>query len=188
MTKLSWLDKEARKDLQEEKHCVVCSKKKPLTKFPLRTASGKLYVGNYCTACVGTKARARAKLKLYEEFGFKCSCCGEKHPYFLTLEHKLGNNPSRRKRSKSGMVNTKIQPQLINEAAKDGWDRTKYDLLCINCNFAKGHFGECPHQSGVTAEQVVENLRNAVAPVGVKYRRTRGNAPLLHVDGQMEEP
>ena len=188
MSKVSWVGIKERKQLTETKHCVVCNKPKPIHKFPVRTAQGKLYVGNYCTACVSSKARAKAKLKLYEEFGYKCSCCGETHPYFLTLEHKLGGNPAGRKRTRKGWVVTKIQPQLINEAAKDGWNREKYDLLCINCNFAKGHFGECPHQSGITPEQVLQNLRRTTKLIGVQYRRTRGKAPSLHVDGQMEEP
>jgi hypothetical protein len=179
MPNVSWVDVEQRKGFTEVKHCVICNKPKPLFKFPMRTSKGKLYVGSYCSACISSRARAKAKLKLYSEFGYKCSCCGETHPYFLTLEHKLGGNPARRKKTRNGWVITRIQPQLINEAERDGWDREKYDLLCMNCNFAKGHFGECPHISGVSAEQVLAGLRKSVELIGTKHRRTRGKAPLL---------
>jgi hypothetical protein len=28
-----------------------------------------------------------------------------------------------------------------------GYPKDNFQLLCMNCNFAKGHRGECPHQT-----------------------------------------
>lgn len=174
--KLTWVPAAERARLSGNKQCAKCGKEKPVFKFPVRTTNGKLYIGNGCSACNSSAGRARAKLKLYAAFGGRCSCCGEEHPYFLTLEHVNGGNPAKRRKVNGRSVVARIQPQLINEAEREGWDRAKYDLLCLNCNFAKGHFGECPHKSGVTKEAVMAKLRSDTRRMGVKYRATRGKA------------
>jgi hypothetical protein len=30
---------------------------------------------------------------------------------------------------------------------REGYPRDRYQLLCANCNLAKGHYGVCPHQA-----------------------------------------
>ena len=102
-----------------------------------------------CSSCVAGRQRAKLRLELFEAFGWKCACCGEDHPQFLTLEHITG-------------VQNKKTYQPYAELAKakaEGWDPAKYELLCISCNWAKGRYGQCPHRSGVTKEMWIESIR-----------------------------
>lgn len=71
----------------------------------------------------------RITLKLFEIYGFECACCGENHIEFLTLDHlnKVGSE-TRRKSSVIGRY---------REAIKEK-DHSKYQILCFNCNCAKG--------------------------------------------------
>lgn len=77
------------------------------------------------------------KLAVIDGYGGKCSCCGESHPEFLSIDHINGNGKEHRK-----LVGTRLYAILIRE----GFPKDNYRLLCMNCNFAIGHFGYCPHQ------------------------------------------
>jgi hypothetical protein len=144
--------------------CVVCDTEKSAKMFRCREIRGTFCVDNICYSCRGARERAKLRLELLEVFGGKCMCCGESHPYFLTLEHIKGVG---HKKNKMPPVHV-----LLREAKKDGWDRTKYELLCISCNFAKGHYGQCPHRTGITIEQVMEDLRKkANAKIGYSHRK-----------------
>ena len=68
--------------------------------------------------------------------GNQCSCpgCGVAEPLFLTIDHIHG----RRKGEKR---------DALKEAKASGWDKSRFQVLCMNCNFAKGEKGFCPvHQ------------------------------------------
>lgn len=69
-------------------------------------------------------------------YGRRCSCCGETIVEFLTIEHIQGRNDHRAKRS-----SYKDYRDAIQEYQPD-----IYEVLCMNCNHAKGRFGFCPHQ------------------------------------------
>jgi hypothetical protein len=171
-----YLDRKSRDAIGEKKFCVRCDKEKRLGQFAMRERKGKIYVNNICTACLGKAQRSRAKLKLFEALGYACNCCGERNPQFLTLQHiERGSNPYGKKWVNGKYVVSKIQSQLYAEAIKSG-DRTKYEILCMNCNFAHGQYGECPHRLGLTPEDIIEQLRADVKGVGTKYRRVRDTA------------
>jgi hypothetical protein len=153
--------------MTEKSTCRKCGVEKDLNKFRARRSGEKVYVDKICMACKGTAWRAQMTLKLLEEFGGKCNCCGEEHPQFLTLEHIQGGGSY-----SYGRVNgrcRKNRQQVLREAEKDGWDRTKYELLCIGCNWAKGQFGQCPHRTGITKEQVMESLRQKAEGIGKNH-------------------
>lgn len=63
-----------------------------------------------------------------------CSCCGESLFDFLTIEHKQGQQKSTRR---TGLV-------AYRDAVKE-YRPDLYDVLCWNCNCAKGKLGYCPH-------------------------------------------
>ena len=68
--------------------------------------------------------------------GSKCRCpgCDESEPLFLTIDHIHGRPKGLRK-------------DALLEAKRSGWDTTKFQILCANCNFAKRDKGFCPvHQ------------------------------------------
>lgn len=74
------------------------------------------------------------RIQFLEMYGNRCSCCGEKNYEFLTIEHKLGQKGIKRQTSsKAYREAIKIHnPEL-------------YEILCMNCNHAKGRYGHCPH-------------------------------------------
>jgi len=154
--------------------CKKCERMLPLGKIRTRVSKrGVLHIDNICKSCHAKRDCANLRLQMFEHLGDRCACCGESHPYFLTLEHINGDSskhfygrkdmkPAHREQS-----NTYVE---LRKARRSGWDRTQYEVLCINCNFAKGHYGQCPHRTGVTKEQVLTSLE--AARVGIGYERS----------------
>jgi hypothetical protein len=85
-------------------------------------------------------ARLAIRLEAFEKYGgTQCRCCGENLVEFLSLDHINNNGAAdRRSGSRSGHV-------LYEKLKRAGWP-SGYQVLCYNCNCAKGFFGECPHQ------------------------------------------
>ena len=65
-----------------------------------------------------------------------CQCCKEDKLEFLTLDHINGGGTKHRK---SGIGN--INYWIIKNKFPQG-----FQVLCHNCNAAKGYCGKCPHQ------------------------------------------
>lgn len=76
--------------------------------------------------------------KFINMYGNKCSCCGETHIEFLTIEHINGQAGIERNKKESGATAYKT---AIQEYHPD-----LYDVLCWNCNCSKGRYGYCPHE------------------------------------------
>lgn len=90
--------------------------------------------------------RARAKLRLdvlnhYSNGLIKCSCCGEAEIKFLCIDHIENNGSEERKKLKSGKTGYGFYSRLRRNNFPTG-----YQVLCHNCNMAKGFYGECPHR------------------------------------------
>lgn len=93
------------------------------------------------------KYNAKQKIKrderkriVFEHYGGKspkCSCCGEKEIKFLSMDHINGGGSKHRKEKNF----SNIYYQLIKEGFPEG-----FEILCYNCNLAKGFFGKCPHK------------------------------------------
>jgi len=78
-----------------------------------------------------------AKLEGIAAYGGKCACCGESRIEFLTLDHIHGrSDEARRITGQQAWARLKAR----------GWPKENYQLLCFNCNCAKGIYGHCPHQ------------------------------------------
>jgi hypothetical protein len=155
----------------ETKICTACNLELPLSKFKIAWCEVNRFDGrqgewaaknpakarrNRCAACDGKSDLAKLKLEFLEAFDHRCSCCGEMHPDFLSLDHVQDDGAEHRRKN----VNCQ---QIMRQARREGWDKTKWDCLCMNCNFAKGHYGGCPHRTGVTAEMAMQRMqqRNA---------------------------
>ena len=78
--------------------------------------------------------RRQLRLFVITNYGGKCTCCGETHWTFLEFDHI--NNDGKKHRS----INI-LQHIITNKFPKD------IQLLCSNCNKAKGLYGWCPHQA-----------------------------------------
>lgn len=70
-------------------------------------------------------------------YGGRCACCGEDDWRFLTVDHTHSNGAEHRK-----MRHGKIYSFLKQHNFPQG----PYQLLCMNCNWAKGIYGRCPHE------------------------------------------
>lgn len=77
----------------------------------------------------------RYKNQFLEMYGNACSCCGETIFDFLTIEHKQGQMKATRR---TGLV-------AYRDAVKE-YRPDSYEVLCWNCNCAKGKLGYCPHK------------------------------------------
>ncbi len=93
-----------------------------------------------CSACsernrLGSEQKRRT---IFSWYGSGCACCGESNYYFLTLDHV--NNDGAQERKQLGG-----QQQVLSRLWKEQCTLPEYQLLCYNCNCAKGMRGECPH-------------------------------------------
>jgi len=82
--------------------------------------------------------RITLRKEVLEHYGGKCACCGETKYEFLSIDHINGGGSKHRKE-----INGMICPWLKNNNFPDG-----FQVLCYNCNQAKGIYGYCPHQKG----------------------------------------
>lgn len=128
--------------------CAVCGRR--VTTYHTRQV-------RLCRGCQAKKENARWlrwKSDLRREFiaayGGQCACCGETEPLFLTLEHLNGDG--REHRLRVGRNTTGLLADLKHR----GWPKDKYQLLCMNCNWAKGHCGGvCPHKRKAQASDLL---------------------------------
>jgi hypothetical protein len=77
------------------------------------------------------------KVAIIEKYGGRCVCCSESNLYFLTIDHVNNDGASeKRQLGNSSAIVRKVYREPRSSA---------YQLLCFNCNCAKGFFGSCPH-------------------------------------------
>lgn len=100
------------------------------------------------------KAYQRSRKEMFlDMYGRSCSCCEETISAFLTIEHKNGQKKISRE---TGAV---AYRKAIKEYRPD-----LYEVLCWNCNCAKGHLGYCPHTLllDIPAKQLDEKIKELV--------------------------
>lgn len=69
-----------------------------------------------------------------------CACCGESTIEFLAIDHTNNNGMEHRKITKGS--GSKTYSWLLKNNYPDG-----FQVLCHNCNLAKGCYGKCPHEN-----------------------------------------
>lgn len=79
--------------------------------------------------------------RVITKYGGVCKCCGEKNWAFLEFDHIHNDGAIHRK----SLGNSKIITWIIANNYPD-----TIQLLCSNCNKAKGLYGNCPHNNGST--------------------------------------
>lgn len=83
------------------------------------------------------KRRKKQRQLVFAQYGNNCACCKESRTEFLAIDHINGGGNKQRKEIGRGNLLDWI---IRNEFPKG------YQILCHNCNFAKGVYGYCPHQ------------------------------------------
>lgn len=123
--------------------------------LPAHCEKGHLYpppnIGGtrHCKTCAKSKneelepARRIKALELKREviaaYGGRCACCGEDRIEFLAIDHIFNDGAEdRRSNGKSG-------GQFYRRLKRDGFPQGRLQVLCYNCNGAKGYYGYCPH-------------------------------------------
>ena len=87
------------------------------------------------------KQRESMRAAMLAAYGSRCSCCGEREPLFLDLDHINNDGAKDRKQNGSGV-------KLLRRLEKAGWPKDAYQILCSNCNQGKQrNGGVCPHKS-----------------------------------------
>jgi hypothetical protein len=149
--------------------CKHCKEEKDEKEFPHENGKIRRYT---CWSCRSKRETAQNKVRLLAEFGWKCQCCGEAMPQFLTLDHIKG---------KASMGEAPDLPRMYSwlNAVKKGFPKDEYQLLCMNCNFAKGHYGVCPHQTGTTIQAEVEKLITTASTVFTSRHATESQLRAL---------
>ena len=90
-------------------------------------------------ACAIYRQETREKvLEHYSEGKMECACCTENIEEFLCIDHIDGGGNVHRAEIGHG---TSFYRWLINNDFPLG-----YQVLCHNCNLAKGFYGKCPHE------------------------------------------
>lgn len=86
----------------------------------------------------------RAELKTevlghYSNGTYRCACCAESEPRFLTLDHVNGNGNQHRRETNTRGIG---MYRLLKKQGYPGG----FQVLCMNCNFAKSAYSICPHK------------------------------------------
>jgi len=84
--------------------------------------------------------------------GYKCVCCGEREPLFLTIDHVNNDGHKHRKEIQSG---DGLYKWLKQHNYPDG-----FQVLCMNCNHGKRrNNGICPHLTREGATTIPKGSR-----------------------------
>lgn len=83
-----------------------------------------------------------SKSAVIKGYGGKCKCCGESRYEFLTIDHI--NNDGMQYRQKS-VGYRRAGTGFYRWIIANGFPMD-LRLLCMNCNFARGRYGYCPHE------------------------------------------
>ncbi len=81
----------------------------------------------------------KLRQEVLNAYGGKCACCGETQYEFLAIDHIDGNGAAHRRENKLAK-GTAFYYWLRREDWPEG-----FQVLCHNCNQAKGWYGQCPH-------------------------------------------
>jgi hypothetical protein len=95
-------------------------------------------------------------LQAYCDGEIKCAClgCKETSVSFLTIDHSNGDGKYDRVGKRGGS-------SVYRKLKKDGFPKDRgLQVLCFNCNCAKGQFGVCPHL--VPFEEVTSEISKKI--------------------------
>lgn len=81
----------------------------------------------------------KIRKEILSAYGGCCVCCGETEPMFMTIDHIAGYKAAPSGAPRAGQA-------LYQWLRYNGFPKDGFQLLCYNCNCAKGYYGQCPHE------------------------------------------
>jgi hypothetical protein len=110
------------------------------------------------------RAKTQAlKLEVLTQYGGgppRCACCSEATLDFLSIDHINGDGNQHRR-----ALNIRGGEAFYKWLRRTGWP-IGFQVLCMNCNFAKSKLGACPHQlvsAGAPARRSVDRAPRAAS-------------------------
>jgi hypothetical protein len=137
------------------KQCKQCARKnneKSLQRGAALVAAGlcrecgKVRVDRPKRTCVRCRKRAfdkyqALKNEVYAAYGgYLCACCHETEPAFLSLDHRNDDGAAHRREIGDGTV-------MLCWIKRNGFPPI-FQVLCMNCQWGKRKYSQCPHQAG----------------------------------------
>jgi hypothetical protein len=122
--------------------CRDCEIHKPETEEHYYFRSNGKRDGLRCRPCHSRDKNAdnrRVRDQVLEAYGWACGCCGEARYEFLEIDHVNGDGAAHRREVGGALASLR---DIIKQGFPD-----KYQVLCANCNRAKGADRICPHQT-----------------------------------------
>ncbi len=127
-----------------QKKCTSCDT--DLNEFTGRIRKSSGIYHSTCRAChnqLNVFQRQRYKWECIQAYGGPtCNCvgCDETRFEFLTIDHVDDNGAEHRRTFANGNGGFSFYLWLKRQKFPPG-----FQVLCMNCNFAKGAYGYCPH-------------------------------------------
>ena len=124
-------------------YCTSCKTTDNLNNKPYSYYKGKgFYLCRPCSARNARTRRLKQKTKVFNHYGNKCNCCGEKEVYFLSIDHVNNDGNGHRHPSGGRVLGAALYTHIIHNDYPDS-----FQILCMNCNYGKHkNNGVCPHK------------------------------------------
>lgn len=127
-------------------YCMDCQRARSREKYygnlPAAKAYNRAYYQRNKPKFLGYNRKVRQMV--LDAYGNACACCGETTPEFLGVDH-VNNDGEKHRRELKGYGRSIYQWLKMQGFPQDG----RFQLLCHNCNMAKGLYGGCPHNGPV---------------------------------------
>lgn len=98
----------------------------------------------------GRERRRRIRILALQAYGGDppaCRCCGEDKIEFLSLEHSRGDGNTHR---------ASVKGDFILALWRQGFPHDLgLEVLCFNCNLARGFHGYCPHERDAAVDNAL---------------------------------
>lgn len=148
------------------KTCPRCKKSLPFTTFHKLYCSpdGHQYTCKYCVkkwhikdrldnpglaASKQRNYRRDIKKEIFNHYGNICACCGETELVFLSIDH-INEDGVKHRMTIAGDKRNGAGSRTYLWLKKNNYPKG-FQLLCMNCNWAKSR-GGCPHQNTSNTE------------------------------------
>lgn len=124
------------------KECVKADRKRRYAEDPGKYhARNRAYYQGHKAQFLAQGRKLRERV--LDEYGRRCACCGETTPEFLGIDHIYNDGEAHRRELKG------YGRSIYRWLAINGFPKDRFQLLCHNCNVAKGCYGGCPHNGPV---------------------------------------